>query len=63
MPDTAKPEDIPQNLPLINAPDMFINAAQVLWAGNDPILVLNKIMPAAPTPGATQAWPLLRLSP
>jgi hypothetical protein len=42
--------DVPANLPLINAPEWFVNGAQVLWAGNDPIILFNKIMPAVPPP-------------
>jgi hypothetical protein len=44
------PSDFPTDLPLINAPEWFVNGAQVLWAGNDPIILFNKIIPAVPSP-------------
>jgi hypothetical protein len=59
MPEVTKPEDVPPKVELINAPDLFINGAQVLWAGNDPILVLHKIMPGAQTPGTSQGLALV----
>jgi hypothetical protein len=43
------PSDL-ANLQLINAPEWFVNGAQVLWAGNDPIILFNKIIPAVPPP-------------
>jgi hypothetical protein len=48
--EVVKPEDVPANLPLINAPEWYVSGAQVLWASNDPILLFNKIIPATPSP-------------
>jgi hypothetical protein len=50
----VKSEDVTQNLQLINAPEFLVNGGQVVWAGNDPIVILNKVVPAIPAPGATQ---------
>jgi hypothetical protein len=48
--ETVKPEDVPKDLQLLNLPEWFVNGSQVLWAGNDPILMFNKIIPSMPPP-------------
>jgi hypothetical protein len=49
--EVVKPEDVPQNLQILNVPEWFASGFQVMWAGNDPLILLNKPVPTAPPPG------------
>jgi hypothetical protein len=51
LPGSVPAPDALANLPpLINVPEWFVNGAQVLWAGNDPMILFNKIIPTVPSP-------------
>lgn len=49
-PVPVKPEDVPANVQFLNIPEWYITGAQILWAGSDPIILFNKIIPVGGTP-------------